>query len=259
MAKHDWSQLQSLASGSHGSSCLIHSRSLHHADLDKINGFCLYPAAGMLLVATEAIKHVRNHPSETAGYQIRNTTFLNALQITPDIKGIETRFSLFSIGFPTSGKNSWYGFTLLMYRQTVWIECCHGEVQIAHVQGEQTLSNILVVPAINKCESQTNSAASDVVKKKMNSAEFYNLLRRIGANYGPSFQRLDEVLLDTHGHATARLQSCEWPTISNTHYNAPYMLHPAILDALLQLLSPALEQRDFEGSPTIVPSYLREL
>lgn len=207
-------------------------------------------------MAIEGVKHTRNKSSKINGYHIRNTFFSNALQIVPNSKGIETRFSLSRTRTTANDQGPWYGFQLLMYRENAWIECCHGEVKLEHVPTDEIFSDDSNTRRIIKHHERRLSATYRACKE-LNSMEFYELLRRSGADYGPSFQLLDKVLFDAKGHVKADLQSCEWRPQTDIHRPSPHMLHPATLDALFQLPPPALHEGSSEVLPTLVPTYLR--
>ena len=210
-------------------------------------------------MAIVALQHVCDKSLSIIGYQLKNVHFLNALQIKLDSKGVETRLSLSTPRPSSNDEMAWYGFRLLMYSGNVWTECCYGEVKVARMETEDESPHGSVTQKIVENHEIRLNAMHESCKQKLESAEFYEFLHRNGADYGPIFQRLDEVQYDAKGHAVAKLHSCEWSTHSDVHYTPPHFLHPATLDALLQFPSPALDEDSSATLPTKVPTYLRWL
>ena len=208
-------------------------------------------------MAIEGVKQTCDKSWDITGYHIRNTFFVNAVQIVSN-KGIETRFSLSPPRTMASDPAPWQGFRLLMYRDNAWIECCHGEVKLElgstdDISLDESTARMIVERHLRRLK------ATSIASKQLDSTNFYELLRRSGADYGPSFQRLDKVLFDGKGHVTADLRSYKWRRQTDINRASPDMLHPAALDALFQLPLPAFDERSSGILPTMVPTYLRKL
>ena len=208
-------------------------------------------------MAIEGVKHTCDKTWGITGYHIRNTFFVNALQIASDKKGIETRFTLHPRGTIANDQAQWQEFRLLFYRENIWTECCRGEIKLElRSTDDMSLDESNARKIVERHERRLKATSTG--SKQLDSSKFYKLLRRSGADYGPSFQRLDKVLFDGKGHVTADLQSCKWRQQTDTHRASRHMLHPATVDALFQLPLPALDEGSSEVLPTMVPTYLRK-
>jgi acyl transferase domain-containing protein len=90
----------------------------------------------------------------------------------------------------------------------------------------------------------------------IDTAEFYEALRQQGLEYGPSFRRIEQISR-RDGEAIGRLQ------ISSEvlHDASAYYMHPALLDAGLQLFAAAVPRAytERDASVTYLPVRLKSV
>lgn len=93
----------------------------------------------------------------------------------------------------------------------------------------------------------------DDCKSAIPSSRLYENLDKMGLNYGPTFQVLEEICYK-QPEAVAKVKSLV-PAIGNR--DQEYMLHPTVLDGILQLSFPAIFQDPKTEIPTMVPEHIQ--
>ena len=78
----------------------------------KINGEILYPAAGIWVMAVDAITQILTG-QKIVGYEIRDTTMLSSLVIPADDTEVEVQFRLKPILDSSNKSMSWADFMLI--------------------------------------------------------------------------------------------------------------------------------------------------
>ena len=87
------------------------------------------------------------------------------------------------------------------------------------------------------------------------SSRLYENFDKMGLNYGPTFQVLEEVCYG-QPEAVAKVRS-HVPVVRGK--GQEYVLHPTIIDGVLQLCFPAIFQDPKTEIPTMVPEYIQSL
>ncbi|KAI9741492.1 MAG: hypothetical protein M1818_004298 [Claussenomyces sp. TS43310] len=192
----------------------------------------VFPFAGYVAMAGEAIRQVTGLES---GYSVRHVVAHTALVLT-DAKPAELFTTLRPHRLTDSSDSDGYDFVISSYSGSSWIKNCEGLVK----PNEKTL---------------LSSPKSDVLPRKVVVSRWYNAMARVGLVYGPEFQGITSISAST----TEFLVAGE---ITNTkeRQDAPYLFHPAAIDACFQLALAALVKgvgRDF--TRLAVPVMIEEL
>ena len=220
----------------------------------KINGSILYPAAGMLAAAIEAVKLMVKNTSPI-GYEIRNTEFTAPLLLTESPAGTETQISLSSPTRP-KGRDYFEYFFRVFSRKAdeAWEDICHGSIRadygraVSDVDGGRETNELLSRLRSLHQEGVTSCA------RHVDSTKMYRQLREeVGIEYGPSFQVLGRIHCNGEGDAMAVIDiskdyAMQFPT--------SHVIRPTTLDGLFQLLFVALTKGGTESLQTMVPSRL---
>ena len=225
-----------------------------------INGSLIYPAAGMLVMAIEAVNQVSDKSRTVRAFRMRDVRFQRALTVPTDSNGIETRFNLRNTTQSAENalsKNQWAEFRLTSLEGTKWHENCHGFVQADYQTGptevdegreaQEELNSHLQAAQVIECRNP---------RKNMDKSELYESLHRCGFGFGPRFQTLDRGWVDStfkagsdvefyHAHADEHVQ--------------PHVIHPTTLDGILHLSLAALAEGGKTPIPTVVPVFLKEM
>ncbi|KAK0667279.1 lovastatin diketide synthase LovF [Cercophora samala] len=239
----------------------------------RINGEILFPAAGMWVMAVEAMTQLIRGSStdgtaevEIVGYELRDTRMLNALVI-PDQDGdsaAEVDFRLRSIldrGAANKGSSAWAEFSLYTRRNTndleqqSFVEICQGSIK-AIFKGTEPHEGLREGGQQDHDIRNMISSASSLYAREVDHERVYERLAECGYQYGPTFQGIQTARLDGEGHAVGRVTICnEVP--SSFGNKSPVAIHPCDLDSILQLCLPIVQA----GTPreTWVPTYMTKL
>ncbi|KAI0817576.1 hypothetical protein GGR55DRAFT_673409 [Xylaria sp. FL0064] len=191
----------------------------------------VFPSTGYLSMVLEAATQVAETKGLSASdieyFDIRNVSLSKALIVPEDDFGIETLFTLRPASLNTISRHKWlFDFALTTVSSDdgvdIFTEHCRGQVEIGYE--ELAFSESQVVQEIQACSS----------KKIINVAQWYESFARAGLCYGPMFQGLSNIFAvgqATKSHARVRLD----PTAKAMKEESRYIIHPATLDASLQL------------------------
>lgn len=171
-----------------------------------IQGTIIFPAAGYLAMAGEAVRQLSNNEDS---YKVRHVVLSQALILQ---EGIDTEVvtNLRPYRLNDELDSEWWEFTVASYNGQIWLKHCVGQVSAGSSEPAQA--------------KYTGPLARKLQKKKL-----FDTLAKAGMQYGPRFQRLDEITAGTLDRKTASSLTHDLNEDEN-HYH----LHPAVIDAALQ-------------------------
>ncbi|KAI1419983.1 hypothetical protein F5Y12DRAFT_720070 [Xylaria sp. FL1777] len=198
----------------------------------RLGNDVVFPSTGYLSMALEAATQV----VETEGgnalnikyFEIRNFSLLKALIVPEDDFGIETLFSLRPASLNAHSRHQWlFDFVLTTVSNVdgvdIFTEHCRGQVETGFEEFAFPESRLVQ-------EIQTFSST----KKIINAAQWYESFARAGLCYGPIFQGLSNIFAVGQGTKSQARVNLE-PTAKAMKRESRYIIHPATLDASLQL------------------------
>ncbi|RYP84204.1 hypothetical protein DL770_005246 [Monosporascus sp. CRB-9-2] len=176
----------------------------------KVGEDIVFPFAGYVAMAGEAIRQVAG-TAIGSGYSLRHVKVRTALVLN-DSDPVEVVTTLRQQRLTDSDDSNWFDFTITSYTGSTWVKHCEGEVIRTGVPRKpisepKTLPHQIPAPA------------------------FYQAMKKLGFRYGPEFQGLSEIATST----TEYLAEAKLVDVHN-HSASPFTLHPAAIDACLQLL-----------------------
>ncbi|KAH8198332.1 hypothetical protein TruAng_007487 [Truncatella angustata] len=191
----------------------------------------VFPSTGYLAMVLEASTQVVEteglKASDVEYYDIRNVSLSKALIVPEDDFGIETLFSLRPTSLNAVSRHQWlfdFVLTTVSNNQGVdtFTEHCRGQVEIGFEKYSFPESRIM-----NELQASSRN-------KNINAAQWYESFARAGLCYGPMFQGLSNIsAIGTANSSKARI-GLE-PTAKAMQGESRYILHPAALDASMQL------------------------
>lgn len=208
-----------------------------------INSRTVFPAAGMLTMATEAILQL-SKCEEISAVEILNATFHSALDLSSYPEGTETQLQLMHQN-PTSNKAAVkYDFILRAY-QFEWSEICRGTIRTIPASartadnGFRSKESHLEERAID----HYNRVSSLCTEGEVDKDQLYSRMWKFGYHFGDHFRRILSSRYSKTGEATAevgvlRPDTSEMPTI----------IHPATLDGILQIMVPGITKGGEDSS-----------
>ncbi|MCJ1283861.1 hypothetical protein MMC26_003192 [Xylographa opegraphella] len=227
----------------------------------KVNGSILYPAAGMVVMAIEAVRQLADSSRQITGYRIRGVSFHKAIFVPSDTDGIETQLCLRPARDIKSKLSLWSDFRLYIYENGGWSECCEGAVAVEYKRDDSELDSGNEAQFELEKYKGVYEDAAQTCRTALGSTEFYDDLENIGLCYGSTFQALQNIHHNDLGEAIGVIDFREWKSKvpkSETHIQ-PHLIHPTALDGVLQLLFPALTNGMKSLMSTMVPTRIDTL
>lgn len=231
--------------------CLLGSRNFEGSELDpqwrhvlrledlpwlmdhKLNQDVVFPFVGYVAMAGEAIRQVTLSPLGVA-YRLRHVIAHRALLITDSVE-VATALRVHQLN--DLEDSPWYKFTISSYDGSSWTKHCTGLVGI--------LEKVRI----------TNWVPEEL-PRRVDCSRIYNQLAHVGFVYGPEFRDL------VHATASPLEEGLAHGRIVNktAQSNSPFTLHPATIDAGLQLLL-VLQGRGLARNITelVVPTAIEEI
>ena len=195
----------------------------------------LFPASGYLSIVFEAAQQIADPGKRIRAFKLRDVAFVAAMAMSEDTP-TEVIVHLHPHVISTAAPNPhvWWEFTITscMGRDQVLLDNCRGLMMIDYDDGsEQMKSELAYITEQHIAEyKQVLDACPDTFDK----FAFYETAQQHSWFYGPLFQNIDNM---HPGHEKCaydvQIQDCG-SSYSNELVERPYLIHPAVLDALFQ-------------------------
>jgi NADPH:quinone reductase-like Zn-dependent oxidoreductase/NAD(P)-dependent dehydrogenase (short-subunit alcohol dehydrogenase family) len=201
----------------------------------RINDVVLFPAAGMVAIAIEAAYTMRSKDNVILGICVKKAIFLNPIVInTADDGGTDIKTSLRSTSDASQRDSSNSEVNIYVRQNETWIQTFQCTVQVEYEQSSlsQELSSGARVRQSQWQSKYTNTV--NTCDQRVKTSTIYPHLSRMGMQYGPSFQGLEEVYCNSGRSATGKLSARKVQDLSSGA-SEHYFIHPAVLDSLLHL------------------------
>ncbi|PYH87840.1 polyketide synthase [Aspergillus ellipticus CBS 707.79] len=200
----------------------------------KINNTVLYPGAGMVVMAVEAIKQLADLDRVVTGFNIRDVVFSSALQIPTHVDGIEVNVHLRRTRDGKADHTGWFEYQIYSYDNGSWVENSTGAIQALYESVETGLdTNGREEREWEGCLLQSYNKAVRKCKSGADTEMFYKHLHLCGYQYGPTFAAMQNI---GHGEDGSKLVS-DIRTFQPTGAGAypTHTIHPTTLDAVIQM------------------------
>jgi hypothetical protein len=204
----------------------------------------MFPAAGHMALAIEAARqHCEIKNIDVIGATLRNFELKTALIIPETDAGLEIQVQLSQTSSLESVPS--YSFTVESYYNEAWTIHSEGAIVPVTTQSVLTLSTHPVNP--------------DVLSQRHTGKRWNETFRRVGFEYGPSFDSLDKIR--THEKFYQAAGQIPIATVSNLMVDeSRYMLHPSTVDCLLQLCIISIHAGLYQEMPWgVVPIKFEEV
>ncbi|KAK1992807.1 hypothetical protein LX36DRAFT_662075 [Colletotrichum falcatum] len=218
----------------------------HHRLLPDV----VFPAAGYMAMAMVASSQIHEESPDAlpiAGHSLRNVDIKTALKIPEDQHGIEVMLSLELPDQATAREPTWASFSVSSVARDSdqWTEHCTGQVRID------------IAEAVDAGEM---SIASVDESRAVDSRAWYKTFSSIGLGYGPAFQALSDMrAAPDKGLVSAKL-GLKTTSGMVKGGESSYPIHPASLDAMIQLGLVACHGGQTDRANTaFVPTHVSEL
>ncbi|KAE8380488.1 hypothetical protein BDV26DRAFT_135722 [Aspergillus bertholletiae] len=227
----------------------------------QVEGKILYPAAGMILMAVEAMRQIV--PSEeVTGFELRDIQIGKAIMVNEGGDDLETMFTMRPWNTSSVESSSlWYEFRLFSITETDgWNEHCRGCIAAVKPAGSKELGSAQEAQLRVKAAHELVAHHREACTSSINVRRMYEDLSHVGLHYGPSFQNLSSLKSAEKDHRV--FASVTVPNTSELmphKFEYPHILHPATLDSVLQTIFPALTAGGKNLTSPLVPTFIRRI
>lgn len=230
----------------------------HH----RITGATIYPAAGMLVMAVEASRQMAaSDPSRVVkGFRIRDARFNVALRVPSTQEGIETHFRMRpSRNHPETAARTVREFSLNSYEGGEWREHCHGLVVTEYEQPVTAVDGGKEALAHETACKDRLQRVEDSCKTETSYRQLYEHLSTVGLDFGATFQTLRDIHCGAVGSAVATVQRQDLESQMPLGHLQEHLVHPTVLDGVLQSIIVCLTRGGREIDRVMVPSEIGDL
>lgn len=219
-----------------------------------VGGTALFPAAGSLMTAIEAVRQVANKQQKIVAYHVKEATFTSPIVIKP-----ESQTQVMAHLHPLQQT---YEKTALRFNVQLtsagdagnWNRCFDATI---HIEYEQPLSEVdggFEMRATTNDLTQSHERAKEDSTKRIDSKVFYQRLQEQGLEYGGAFSLVEELSWDGHQQSVACIN-----TKALADKSLKGLAHPAVLDAAFQVCFTAPSEGLSRELPTLVPHKVNDL
>ncbi|KAE8386092.1 hypothetical protein BDV23DRAFT_187650 [Aspergillus alliaceus] len=227
----------------------------------QVEGKILYPAAGMILMAVEAMRQIT--PSDDiTGFELRDIQIGKAIMVNEGGEDIETMFALRPWNTSSVGSSTyWYEFRLFSVTESEgWSEHCRGCIAAVKPTGPRELGSAQESKLRVEAAQQLINHHREVCTSNVNVRRMYEDLTHVGLSYGPSFQNLASLRSAEKDHLVfASVAVPDTAQLMPHKFEYPHLLHPATLDTILQTIFPALTAGGKDLTSPLVPTFIRRI
>ncbi|KAI8626581.1 hypothetical protein F5Y19DRAFT_446210 [Xylariaceae sp. FL1651] len=216
-----------------------------------VSNTIIYPAAGMLIMAMEAVQEMAPENKVVSGYYIKQAHFLSPIIVKEAWEHrTETMLHLRPIQKPYEKLSVWSDIKIFARHDDRWSECFNATIQIQYdedstqVDGgeERRFGSDQVLSRYNH--------ALDTCTTSISAQTFYKDSDEHGIKYGNWFQILEDIRWDGIATSIAR--------VGVTPKHQASFVHPAILDAAFHVLRVSITKGLSATSATQVPMSLHD-
>ncbi|PYH78069.1 polyketide synthase [Aspergillus uvarum CBS 121591] len=213
----------------------------------KVNSSILYPGAGMVVMAIEAVKQLADQSRGIAGFDIKDVVFTSALQIPSHADGDAT---------------GWFEYRVCMYNNESWIENSSGSIQ-AHYESDVQVPNIShgeeakwQASLVKNCQRALEQCASHE-----DSGRFYEGLHNCGYHYGSAFRVIEGSISkqDEERAMVSRVKVFRPDRTAGSEVYPAHTIHPTTLDGVIQMMAALATDAGQRTIPMSVPTSITRL
>ncbi|CEL10219.1 hypothetical protein ASPCAL13343 [Aspergillus calidoustus] len=241
---------------------IISAENLPWVEDHKVNNEILYPAAGMVVMAVEAIKQLLDEDRPVSGFFVKDCKFLSPIRIASHGQRIETSLHMKRTKLGKSDSTGWYDFRLCSRDREAWTESCTGSIQAIYETSEAGLRSNDDEDA--KWRAHLARNYEEIARRCTNSidpAQFYNSLIPNGYHYGPAFAAITGLKTNdaNHKELVSTIGTFQGPSSDGSNFMQPHTIHPTTLDAIIHTMTAMTIQAGAQRKVVAIPTSIEEL
>jgi acyl transferase domain-containing protein/NADPH:quinone reductase-like Zn-dependent oxidoreductase len=221
----------------------------------KMQFLTTFPFAGFVSMAVEAAaQRATMRGMESERFSLREIQVKRPL-LMEDGAEYEVMLSMAPYAEGTRDySDDWDEFRIWSWEQgKAWVEHCRGTIAVRKGDGSNPVNLTSRFIAGRKFKT-----AERLCQEKVSTEAFYKELDSNGATYGSTFRRLRDI----KGSADYSIAELDVPDTAATmpmEHQTSYIVHPTLLDQILQLSFPILGAGRFGMSTLYMPTAIQEL
>ncbi|KAF4443746.1 putative polyketide synthase [Fusarium austroafricanum] len=228
----------------------------HH----RITGATIYPAAGMLVMAIEASRQMADTSRVVKGFRIVDARFNVALRVPATQNGLETHFYMQpSRDHPDTPARTVRKFSLSSYEGGEWREHCHGLVFTEYEQPYTVVDGGREDVEFQVACQQKLESVEKASQTGTSFRQLYEHLSTVGLDFGSTFQTLRDIRCGAIGEAVATVERQDLESLMPLGFLQDHLIHPTMLDGILQSIIVSLTKGGREIDQVMVPSEIGDL
>lgn len=212
----------------------------------------LFPAAGMINMALEAVKQTAHASQDITGYRIREASFMKPIIVRPEgdnevitqLRPLKQAYDKAVLRFEV---------TLFTVVDGYWTECSKFSVNLEYKEDTNEVDGGMEAHIAADAMAYEYSQGREASKKRINKQDFYKWGHEQGLNWSNLFALAEDIRWDGDKVATA-LVNVEPPVES---YEG--IVHPAVLDSAFQVIYVPASHGASKEIPTIIPYKFRNI
>ena len=196
----------------------------------------LFPASGMVCMILEAAQQMADPGKTVRAFKLRDVVFMAAMPMSEDSSTeviVHVRPHIVSTA--ASHPHTWWEFTITSCKRgdQVLLDNCRGLMMIDYADGSEQMKSEL--DYITERHIAGYNQVLESCPYPVAKSVFYELAQRSSWFFGPLFQTVDNMRLGKEKYTyDVFVKECG-PSYSNELVERPYLIHPAMLDAVFQI------------------------
>ena len=183
----------------------------------------VFPAAGYMVMAVEALSRIFLSLPASSNFSFRSVHFLNALVIPSDSNAMTeliTDVRACRLSHTTDSK-TWYHFEIS---------------SVTSGDATRHATGLICISPGGASATEANISRFDQNLEPVEPKRWYEQLAALGLRYGPHFRPIHGMYVHRSRSRRALRLEIHSPgrDVNNSHQESEYILHPAIIDAMLQ-------------------------
>ncbi|RMJ10268.1 hypothetical protein CDV36_010105 [Fusarium kuroshium] len=205
----------------------------------KVDDKVLYPAAGMLVMAIEAVQQMVSNDRDVAGYHVKAAEFLGLIPVQGAWEDrVETEVHLRPVDKKHMAETSGFEVAIYSYTEDKWTQSLRASIQVNYKDSPDAKQRQL---SHDNVRDQFKLAQS--VSRPIDSHVFYGNAAENGLQYGDSFRLGQDIHWDGNDTAVMRVD------VTKPRYRTSSLVHPAVLDQAFHVLRASTGQQPACNGP----------
>ena len=217
-----------------------------------IEGKVIFPAAGYICIAIEAMIRLDKCPEELESINLQEVSFKSALPLATDDQGMEVITELQPAAVSAKRtSDTWYRFTINSYDKSGRCdEHCHGLIAVKEGK-PRAVESPTAAPQLAQLKKSCD--------RTITLQRYYEHLNSMGLQYGDDFRLISGNVESSAGFSLAPLTFRRDASVASQP-NSATMVHPTFLDASFHVVFAACEaQLGRSLNEPYVPTFVKSM